>query len=376
MSGTQTQPTNLSVGGPVLIMAGGTGGHVFPALAVAKVLRARGVAVVWLGVPGSMESRLVPAQGFPIEWVRIAGIRGKGAMTWALAPLRIANAVAQAIRVLRRVKPRSVLGAGGYVSGPGGMAAWLMRIPLLIHEQNAIAGLTNRWLARLATQVLEAFPGSFGSHVHASTIGNPVREDIAALASPAQRFAGRGVPARLLVFGGSQGAQRLNVMLPQALARLSPESRPQVIHQSGERGLEQTRAAYVQEKVEAEVLPFIEDMAKTYAWADLAVCRAGAMTVAELQAAGLGAIFVPLPIATDDHQTKNAAVMVDAGAARILQERDLTPETLSVMIAELVADRARLLKMAEAARSARITDAAARLADLCIAAGTLAGAHA
>jgi UDP-N-acetylglucosamine--N-acetylmuramyl-(pentapeptide) pyrophosphoryl-undecaprenol N-acetylglucosamine transferase len=330
--------------------------------------------VVWLGVPGSMESRLVPAQGFPIEWVRVAGIRGKGAMTWAMAPLRIVNAVVQAVGVLRRVKPRSVLGAGGYVSGPGGIAAWLMRIPLLIHEQNAIAGLTNRWLARLATQVLEAFPGSFGPHVHASTIGNPVRDDIAALASPAQRFLGRGTPARLLVFGGSQGAQRLNAVLPLALARLSPESRPQVIHQSGERGLEQTRAAYVQEKVEAEVLPFIEDMAKTYAWADLAVCRAGAMTVAELQAAGLGAIFVPLALATDDHQTKNAAVMVGVGAARIIQERDLTPESLSGIIAELVADRVRLLKMAEAARSARITDAAARLADLCIAAG--AGAHA
>ena len=363
-------------GGPVLIMAGGTGGHVFPALAVAKVLRARGVAVVWLGVPGSMESRLVPAQGFPIEWVRVAGIRGKGALTWALAPLRIAQAVAQAIGVLRRVKPRSVLGAGGYVSGPGGIAAWLMRIPLLIHEQNAIAGLTNRWLARLATQVLEAFPGSFGPRVRASTIGNPVRDDIAALASPAQRFAGRGARARLLIFGGSQGAQRLNAVLPQALARLSPESRPHVIHQTGERGLEGTRAAYVQEKVEAEVLPFIEDMAKSYAWADLAVCRAGAMTVAELQAAGLGAIFVPLPIATDDHQTKNAAVMVGAGAARLIQERDLTPESLSGIIAELVEDRARLLKMAEAARNARVTDAAARLADLCIAAGTPAGAHA
>ncbi len=208
-------------GGPVLIMAGGTGGHVFPALAVAKVLRARGVAVVWLGVPGSMESRLVPAQGFPIEWVRVAGIRGKGALTWLLAPLRIANAVAQAMRVLRRVKPRSVLGAGGYVSGPGGIAAWLMRIPLLIHEQNAIAGMTNRWLARLATQVLEAFPGSFGPRVRATTIGNPVREDIAAIAPPAQRFAGRESRARLLIFGGSQGAQRLNAVLPQAIAKLS-----------------------------------------------------------------------------------------------------------------------------------------------------------
>ena len=366
---TRAAADNADAGGPVLIMAGGTGGHVFPALAVAKVLRSRGIAVVWLGVPGSMESRLVPAQGFPIEWVRVAGIRGKGALAWMLAPLRIANAVAQAIGVLRRVRPRSVLGAGGYVSGPGGIAAWLMRIPLLIHEQNAIAGMTNRWLARLATQVLEAFPDSFGSRVKASTIGNPVREDIAALAPPAQRFAGREGRARLLIFGGSQGAQRLNVVLPQALARLNPESRPQVLHQTGERGLESTRAAYLAAQVEAQVLPFIDDMAKTYAWADLAVCRAGAMTVAELQAAGLGAIFVPLPIATDDHQTVNAAVMVSAGAARIIQERDLNPERLSDVIAELIADRARLLKMADAARAGRSTDAATRLADLCMAAG-------
>jgi hypothetical protein len=193
-----TGATNAAAGGPVLIMAGGTGGHVFPALAVAKVLRERGVAVVWLGVPGSMESRLVPAQGFPIEWVRVAGIRGKGLKTWLLAPLRIINAVGQAIRVLRHVKPRSVLGAGGYVSGPGGIAAWLMRIPLLIHEQNAIAGMTNRWLARLATQVLEAFPGSFGARANVSTIGNPVREDIAAIAAPAVRFAGREGCVRLL----------------------------------------------------------------------------------------------------------------------------------------------------------------------------------
>jgi UDP-N-acetylglucosamine--N-acetylmuramyl-(pentapeptide) pyrophosphoryl-undecaprenol N-acetylglucosamine transferase len=363
---------SAALGGPVLIMAGGTGGHVFPALAVAKVLRERGVAVVWLGVPGSMESRLVPAQGFPIEWVRVAGIRGKGLLAWLLAPLRIAGAVAQAIGVLRRVRPRSVLGAGGYVSGPGGIAAWLLRIPLLIHEQNAIAGMTNRWLARLAKQVLEAFPGSFAPGVHASTIGNPVRADIAALAPPVQRFAGRHLQARLLVFGGSQGAQRLNAVLPQALARIPEQIRPQILHQTGERGLESTRAAYAQAHIEADVLPFIDDMAKTYAWADLAVCRAGAMTVAELQAAGLGAIFVPLAVATDDHQTKNAAVMVGIGAARIIQERDLTPESLSEVLGELLSDRARLLKMAEAARGVRITDAATRLADLCMAAGAQA----
>jgi UDP-N-acetylglucosamine--N-acetylmuramyl-(pentapeptide) pyrophosphoryl-undecaprenol N-acetylglucosamine transferase len=356
-------------GGPVLIMAGGTGGHVFPALAVAKVLRDRGVAVVWLGVPGSMESRLVPANGFPIEWVRVAGVRGKGLAAWLLAPFRIAKAVAQAMGVLRRVQPRSVLGAGGYVSGPGGIAAWLLRVPLLIHEQNAVAGLTNRWLARLATQVLEAFPGSFGPGVHARTIGNPVRADIAALPAPPVRFAGRESRSRLLVFGGSQGALRLNAVVPQALARVAAEIRPQVRHQAGERGLEAARAAYADARVEAQVLPFIDDMAEALSWADLAVCRAGAMTIAELQAAGLGAIFVPLAVATDDHQTKNAEVMVGSGAARLIQERDLTPERLGGAISELIADRARLLKMAEAARGSRVIDAAVRLADFCIAAG-------
>ena len=365
-------------GGPVLIMAGGTGGHVFPALAVANALRDRGVAVVWLGVPGSMESRLVPANGFPIEWVRVAGIRGKGPKAWLLAPWRILKAVVQAAGVLRRVRPRSVLGAGGYVSGPGGIAAWLMRVPLLIHEQNAVAGMTNRWLARIAGQVLEAFPGSFAANVHARAIGNPVRADIAALPEPQTRFAGRegggssdgrGGRSRLLVFGGSQGALRLNTVVPQALARVAPEIRPQVRHQTGERGLEAARAAYTEAQVEADVLPFIDDMAAAYGWADFAVCRAGAMTVAELQAAGLGAVFVPLASASDDHQTRNAEVMVKSGAARIIAERDLTPERLAQAIRELVADRARLLKMAEAARGSRIVDAAVRLADLCIDAG-------
>jgi UDP-N-acetylglucosamine--N-acetylmuramyl-(pentapeptide) pyrophosphoryl-undecaprenol N-acetylglucosamine transferase len=355
--------------GPVLIMAGGTGGHIFPALAVAQVLRQRGIGVVWLGVPGSMESRLVPANGFPIEWVRVAAIRGKGAATWALAPFRVLKAVFEALQVLRRVRPRSVLGAGGYVSGPGGIAAWLLRLPLLIHEQNAAPGMTNRWLARLATQVLEAFPGSFPAALRAQTIGNPVRADIAALPAPELRFAGREPRARLLVFGGSQGAQRLNAVLPQALARLAPEARPQVRHQAGQRGVEAARAAYAQAQVEADVSAFIDDMAQAYAWADFAVCRSGAMTVAELQAAGLGAVFVPFALATDDHQTQNAAVMVKSGAAQIVQERDLTPERLGEVIGALAADRSRALRMAQASRAARVVDAAERLADLCLAVG-------
>jgi UDP-N-acetylglucosamine--N-acetylmuramyl-(pentapeptide) pyrophosphoryl-undecaprenol N-acetylglucosamine transferase len=355
--------------GPAMIMAGGTGGHVFPALAVAKVLRERGVAVVWLGVPGSMEARLVPANGFPIEWVRVAGIRGKGLGAWAMAPLRIAGAVRQCIRIMRRIKPAVVLGAGGYVSGPGGVAAWLLSIPLLIHEQNAVAGMTNRWLSRVATQVLEAFPGSFPPGVGARAVGNPVRADIADLPDPAARFAGRGGRARLLVFGGSQGAQRLNALVPQALSRLDPAKRPEVRHQAGARGIDAARAAYRECNVQAEVLPFIEDMAAAYAWADVALCRAGAMTIAELQAAGLGALMVPFPGAVDDHQTRNAEAMVRAGAGSILQERDMTPDSLSAGIAELTQDRPRMLKMAVAARALRNVDAAARLADLCLAAG-------
>jgi UDP-N-acetylglucosamine--N-acetylmuramyl-(pentapeptide) pyrophosphoryl-undecaprenol N-acetylglucosamine transferase len=358
--------------GPVLIMAGGTGGHVFPALAVAQELRARGVPVVWLGAPGSMESRLVPAHGFAIEWIQVAGIRGKGLGRWLLAPFRVLRGVAQAARILKRVRPRAVIGLGGYVSGPGGIAAWLLRIPLLIHEQNAVAGLTNRMLARLAAQVLEGFPGSFGARVEARCIGNPVRADIAATPEPKSRFAGREKRSRLLVLGGSQGARRLNSAVPEAIALLEPGNRPQVRHQTGERWLESARSAYLEAQVEADVLPFIDDMAEAYAWADIAVCRAGALTITELQAAGLGALYVPFPAAVDDHQTKNAEVMVRLGAGRIMQERDLTSARLSKCIAELTADRAGMLKMAEAARAARVIDAASQLANLCIAAGASA----
>lgn len=356
-------------GRPVMIMAGGTGGHVFPALAVAKVLRARGVPVVWLGSAGGMEARLVPAQGFELEAVDIKGLRGKGLWSWLAAPLRLLAAVDQARAIVRRVRPGVALGAGGFASGPGGLAARLARIPLLVHEQNAVAGLTNRCLARFATQVFEAFPHSFGSGVRATCIGNPVRADIAALAPPEQRFAAHQGRIRLLVLGGSQGAQRLNLLLPQALARIAPERRPLVRHQAGERGLAATREAYAAASVEAEVSAFIEDMAKAYEWPDLAVCRAGALTIAELQAAGLAAVLVPFPAAVDDHQTRNAEVMVRLGAARLVQERDLTPEALGRLIEELAGDRARLLDMARAARAAAITDAAERLADFCIAAG-------
>ncbi|MFO1466923.1 MAG: undecaprenyldiphospho-muramoylpentapeptide beta-N-acetylglucosaminyltransferase [Steroidobacteraceae bacterium] len=359
-------------GRPVMIMAGGTGGHVFPALAVARVLRERGVPVVWLGSAAGMEARLVPANGFPLEQVRITGLRGKGLLSWAGAPWRLLAAVRQASAIVRRVQPRVVLGAGGFASGPGGIAARLARIPLLVHEQNAVAGLTNRCLARLATRVFEAFPGSFGPAVRATCIGNPVRADIAALAPPAQRFAGRTGPIRLLVLGGSQGAQRLNALLPQALARIEPAQRPLVRHQAGERGLEATRAGYAAAQVQAEVFAFIDDMARAYEWPDLAICRAGALTITELQAAGLAAVLVPFPAAVDDHQTRNAEVMVRLGAARLVQERDLDAQGLGRLIGELAADRSRLLGMASAARGAAITDAAVRLADCCLELGAAA----
>ncbi|HVC01056.1 MAG TPA: undecaprenyldiphospho-muramoylpentapeptide beta-N-acetylglucosaminyltransferase [Steroidobacteraceae bacterium] len=356
-------------GGPIMVMAGGTGGHVFPALAVARVLRERGVAVVWLGTPGGMEARLVPADGFPIEWLRIAGVRGKGVLVWLLAPLRLARAVVEAAGILRRRRPRAVLGAGGFVSGPGAIAAWLLRIPLLIHEQNAIAGTTNRWLARIAREVLEAFPGSFAANVHARCIGNPVRADIAALELPRLRFAPRSGRIRILVIGGSRGARRLNELLPAAVARLDAERRPEIRHQTGERDLSVVRDAYARSGIDARTSAFIDDMAEAYAWADLAVCRAGALTIAELQAAGLGAILVPFPAAIDDHQTKNAEVLAGIGAARIAQERDLDAGRLAGMLGGFAADRAGLLAMAEAARASAVGDAAARLADLCIAAG-------
>jgi UDP-N-acetylglucosamine--N-acetylmuramyl-(pentapeptide) pyrophosphoryl-undecaprenol N-acetylglucosamine transferase len=359
-------------GAPVLIMAGGTGGHVFPALAVARVLLERGVPVVWLGAPGSMESRLVPANGIPMEWIRVRGIRGKGALAKISAPFAIFRAVLQAARVLRRVRPRAVLGAGGFVSGPGGIAAWLLRMPLLIHEQNAIAGMTNRWLARVATQVLEGFPGSFGRGVAARCIGNPVRADIASAPDPAKRFFGRGAQASVLVLGGSQGAQRLNRLLPEAIALIAPTARPRVRHQAGERDLMETREAYARASVDAEVLPFIDDMAAAYSWADLAICRAGALTISELQAVGLGAILVPYPAAVDDHQSRNAETMVRIGAGVIVQERDLDAASLAHLIAELAADRGGLLRMAQAARSAAVTDAAGKLADICQMAGAAA----
>jgi len=297
----------------VMVMAGGTGGHVFPALAVADWLRRQGCQVCWLGTSQGLESRLVPQQGYPMEQIQLRGLRGSGWRRQLAAPFVLSRALWQALGALRRRRPQLVLGMGGFASGPGGVMAWLLRIPLVIQEQNAIPGLTNRILARLARRVFEAFPGSFGIDLGAETSGNPVRPEISALPPPEQRFAGHDGPARLLVLGGSLGAQVLNRLVPEALALLAPEQRPLVRHQAGRDGQEETLAQYAGLGLAAEVKPFEEDMARAYGWADLVVCRAGALTVSELAAAGLGAILVPYPYAVDDHQTRNAAWLVEAG---------------------------------------------------------------
>ncbi|HSX59770.1 MAG TPA: undecaprenyldiphospho-muramoylpentapeptide beta-N-acetylglucosaminyltransferase [Tahibacter sp.] len=351
---------------PVLIMAGGTGGHIFPGIAVADELRARGVPVLWMGAAGGLETELVPKAGIAIETLDIGGVRGKGLSTKLRAPLRIARAVLAARRVLRRVRPRSVLSMGGFAAGPGGIAAWLAGTPLLVHEQNRVPGATNRALARVARRVLAGFADAFGAAQRPIWVGNPVRAAIGALAPPAERFAARDGAPRLLVLGGSLGAQALNHRVPEALARLTKELRPQVRHQSGAKHADVTRAAYASAGVDAHVEPFIDDMAAAYGWADLIVCRAGALTLAEIAAAGVGAVLVPYPHAVDDHQTRNADAFVDARAAVRIAEDEATPERLCTELGRLFADRASLLAMAHAARGLAKPRAAADIATQCL----------
>lgn len=350
---------------PVMIMAGGTGGHIFPGLAVARALAEREVPVVWLGSAGGMETRLVAEAGLEIDTLDIGGLRGKGAATLALAPLRLLRALAQAIGVLRRRRPRAVISFGGFAAGPGGLAAWLLRRPLLVHEQNAAPGMTNRILARLAARVLAGFPGSFPGVPH-ETVGNPVRAEIVAVSDPGQRLAGRSGPARLLVLGGSQGARALNTGVPAALATLPVQQRPEIRHQCGRSGESAARSAYTEAGIEASVEPFIADMAAAYDWADVVVCRAGASTIAELAAAGLGSVLVPFPHATDDHQTRNAGFLVDRGAAVRVPEGDGFDRRLGDALAPLLDDAALRLRMARSARAAAFTDAAERVAAHCL----------
>lgn len=352
----------------VLIMAGGTGGHIFPALAVAERLRAEGAEVLWLGARDGLETRLVPRAGFPLETIRIRGLRGKGVLGWVLLPFRLAVAMLESLVVIMRFRPLTVLGMGGFVTGPGGLTTWLLRKPLVVHEQNAVAGMTNRWLGRLATRSLIAFPEALPA---ATLIGNPVRDAIERLPEPAQRFAGREGPLRLLVLGGSQGARSLNQAMPQVLAGLTADRRPLVHHQTGRDADREVALAYAQADIDARVEPFIDDMAAAYAWADLVVCRAGALTLAELAAAGLGAILVPYPWAVDDHQRRNGEFFVAAGAARLLVEGAGLQDALSRTLAEWTTDAGRdgLLAMARAARGLALPDAAGRVARICMEVG-------
>jgi len=352
---------------PVLIMAGGTGGHVFPALAVARELIGREREVIWLGSPRGIENRLVPEAGIDLERVRVSGLRGKGLVSWVLAPFKVALAVWDALRVVRRCQPAVVLGMGGFASGPGGFAAWLLRRPLLIHEQNTVAGLTNKLLAGIAREVLQAFPGSFSAGVSARAVGNPVRAELFELAAPERRIDAQRSALRVLVLGGSQGALALNQAVPAAAAIVASNQTLDIWHQAGAATLDQARAAYSEAGIEGRVDPFIDDMAEAYGWADMVICRSGALTVSELAAAGLGAILVPYPSAVDDHQTLNAMYLVSEDAAVLMPQDELTAENLAAELSGWAANREEVVARAIRARSLARPEATRELADACLA---------
>ena len=343
-----------------MVMAGGTGGHIMPGLAVADHLRNLGWRVVWMGNPDGMEARLVPGHGYEMAWVHFSALRGKGLLRKLLLPVNLLRGFWQALQQLRVTRPDVVLGMGGFVSFPGGMMAALTRRPLVVHEQNSIAGLANKTLATLASRILTGFPGVLRK---GEWCGNPVRPEIARLAPPAQRFEGRIGPLHVLVLGGSLGAHALNTAMPKALALIPAEGRPQVVHQSGEKHLELLKQSYAEAGVAGHLVPFIEDMADAYAWADLVICRAGALTIAELAAAGVASILVPFPSAVDDHQTANARFLSNAGAAILLPQPELTAEKLSQIRSM---SRQQLLQMAEKARALAKPDAAADVAKVCM----------
>jgi len=343
----------------LLIMAGGTGGHIFPALAVAEKMRERGWRVVWLGNPEGMEARLVPQHGFEMVWVKFGALRGKGFLRKLLLPLNLLRGFWQAQQAIRQVQPNVVLGMGGYITFPGGMMAALFGKPLIVHEQNSVAGLANRVLAGVADRIVTGFPEVLKQGVWA---GNPVRPEIAKIAPPAERFAGRDGALRLLVIGGSLGAQALNEIIPQGMALLGENELPQIVHQAGEKHIEALKANYAAAGVPAHCVPFIEDMAGAYEWADLVVCRAGALTVAELAAAGVASILVPFPHAVDDHQTGNAKFLVNVGGAFLLPQGELSPEAIALIRNY---SRGQLLEMAEKARSLAKPDATEEVANIC-----------
>lgn len=343
-----------------LIMAGGTGGHVFPALAVAQRLVSEGWQIHWLGSQGGMEVELVTKNGFAISALPVSGLRGRGIAGLLAAPWKLLRSLIGALAVIRREKPQVVVGFGGFASGPGGVAARLCSIPLVVHEQNAIAGLTNKLLARIATRVLVAFPQAQQQLPQAAVVGNPVRDVILAVPGPAQRYAGRGASLNVLVVGGSLGAQALNTRVPAALALIAAEKTLSIRHQAGRKGVDEARAAYKNAGVIADVSAFIDDMAAAYGWADFVICRAGALTVSELAAVGVPSVLVPFPHAVDDHQTYNAAYLVSVGAARLLPQTELDAQRLAGEI-RAMASREKLLAMATAARNASFGDVSAAI---------------
>tara|TARA_R110001592_G_scaffold363352_2_gene684905 strand:+ start:177838 stop:178896 length:1059 start_codon:yes stop_codon:yes gene_type:complete len=346
-----------------MVMAGGTGGHVFPALAVAQELRDRDITVTWLGTRQGIEAELVPENSFPIDYIDVVGLRGSGVVTLLKAPILLMKALWQAVTVIRKERPDAVLGLGGFASGPGGVAARLLRLPLVIHEQNAIAGTTNKLLAKIASRVLMAFPDAFS---RGEWVGNPVRKEILALSAPESRVALGGRPLRLLVLGGSLGALAINQRVPAALAMLDEAQRPEVRHQCGRKHLSETEDAYRAASVEARVEPFIADMAEAYGWADMVICRAGALTISELAAAGIGALLIPYPHAIDDHQTRNAEWLVKHDAAVMIQQADLTTELLAALLGEWLGDRQKLQSMAVSARQLAKAGVAETVADVCM----------
>lgn len=349
---------------PIMVMAGGTGGHVFPALAVANYLRAQGENIIWMGTRSGIESRLVPQAGIPVEWLKVQGIRGKGGFTLAMAPFKLVRACWQALKILRRNKPRAVLGMGGFAAGPGGLMAWLMRIPLVIHEQNAVIGLTNRILSYVACINFFAFPRAAEGIKRSIVVGNPVREELLAVPLPQQRLLNRdtSAPINLLVIGGSLGARTLNRVIPQALSSIDPGQRPHVRHQCGAKHVEECRKNYAEQGVDAQIHDFIDDMKSVYEWADLVICRAGAMTVAELAAVGVASILVPFPHAVDDHQFYNAEYLSGAAAAKLVREVDFKPEWLATTLEKFIHNREELFDMACKARSLSHEDATHRIA--------------
>ena len=352
----------------LMVMAGGTGGHIYPGLAVATALRQRGWQLVWLGSRTGMEAQIVPRHDIAMAWVQFSGLRGRGLLASATLPLRLLRALWQSLQALRRYRPDVVLGMGGYMAVPGGLMAALSGRKLLIHEQNSVPGLANRLLARLAHRVMTAFPQGLPDSLPdllpgAIWTGNPVRAEISAIAPPAQRFAARSGPLRLLVVGGSLGATALNSVVPQALALMPADSRPLVLHQAGAKNIEALQAAYAAAAVQAELRPYIEDMAAAYAAADVVICRAGAMTVAELSAAGVASVLVPFPHAVDDHQTANARYLSTRQAGMLLSQAELTPQRLADLLSSFT--RPSLLAMAEAARALGRPDATQAVADIC-----------